>query len=836
MQVRHRFVKFGTQFQATAALRGTQCDRSTLGEPLEPEQLCENELAVDVGGTCWGYGDQQKEQKRVLDHHFNRGEDNFPSAAAAVLHFAGKIASHFGRVAQRSECAWIVTHGQADFDALCAAYLARCVILASSINADAVSSFEFIGLGLHPEGWIDLDPDTEANRTDRSISRFDWYRPPVKFLPSDLRWMFLLASVASHSDNCRPLLCSRQRSLPAILYASMHRGQNYETESGATEFFHAVETRITEQGLNPLCDSVLERRTAYEPELLLLDRAEDAYRRDLTRARRAVVNIPVATDFLVFFDDVKSRPLLERAAPGLPPRTACVHVDMDSHGQLCRQVDGIYIRDPECILFRDYARADREHSRHGEGFLFTAVAYSGLKSSPHNTTDYYFALDPERAQGGHLYPLWARLQTAEIAALLSDEGGACRTKLELKEAICRRHFEGRAGEHAALFADPWFDGQNYRATIIATPAAGSLIGPEGVQPSLEDDQVATIVRDCLESVIYAGPGKGLDFPASAVTSDSVQPFDFDPANRSCLAKAGPLHCFRFGSVQLRNDVSLLEGGIAEQIGRSLWRTLNPESPETVPSDFRERHLVIERSMVAVWSRLGIVVAHHSSAQERVHAIRDHVREMAKLSASVEQFLPSTSKKTSLPNPSALDPIMRVVAKLQWDLAQPDGRLLHRFFEAIGFQQVFTLAHNLSSAAAALQTQRASESNLTTIAHVQRNAEWMEIFIIGIYATELAHIISGEFHNFKWAVIYFAAASIVTGVFAFCVIRPDRVDRHDSKSPLGRMVVLAVWFLILFVWGAFIRKHESAPSASESNGKTEILLSQPPSGSTSDKKK
>ena len=242
-------------------------------------------------------------------------------------------------------------------------------------------------------------------------------------------------------------------------------------------------------------------------------------------------------------------------------------------------------------------------------------------------------------------------------------------------------------------------------------------------------------------------------------------------------------------MQLRDDVSLLEGGIAEQIGRSLWRTLNPESPETVPSDFRERHLVVERSMVAVWSRLGIVVAHHSSAQERVHAIRDHVRDMAKLSVSVEQFLPSTSKKTSLPNPSALDPIMREVAKLQWDLAQPEGRLLHRFFEAIGFQQVLTLAHNLSSAAAALQTQRASDSSLTTIAHVQRNAEWMEIFIIGIYATELAHIISGDVHDhFLSVVSYLAVASILTGVVAFYVIRPDRVDRHESKSPMGRIVM------------------------------------------------
>jgi hypothetical protein len=93
-------------------------------------------------------------------------------------------------------------------------------------------------------------------------------------------------------------------------------------------------------------------------------------------------------------------------------------------------------------------------SPHGSRFLFTAVAYSGEHTNnPINQSEYYFALDPERAAGGRLYNVWARLQTAELQAL---DRHAVRDS-----EPCRKGYEGRGRTAPARFHDPWFDGHNY---------------------------------------------------------------------------------------------------------------------------------------------------------------------------------------------------------------------------------------------------------------------------------------------------------------------------------------------------------------------------------------
>ena len=87
-------------------------------------------------------------------------------------------------------------------------------------------------------------------------------------------------------------------------------------------------------------------------------------------------------------------------------------------------MDGIYIRDPECRLFKEWCRADHSHSLMGRGFGFTAVSYSGNRQgAARNTSAYFFSLDPERAGNCHLYNVWASLQAEEARAPLGDDGG-----------------------------------------------------------------------------------------------------------------------------------------------------------------------------------------------------------------------------------------------------------------------------------------------------------------------------------------------------------------------------------------------------------------------------
>lgn len=82
MQFRYRFVPYGTRFVAAKG------ERHARGANHAERELFENELAADVGGSCWGH---DGETLPVLDHHFYRGDGQFPSATSAVLHHAARI-------------------------------------------------------------------------------------------------------------------------------------------------------------------------------------------------------------------------------------------------------------------------------------------------------------------------------------------------------------------------------------------------------------------------------------------------------------------------------------------------------------------------------------------------------------------------------------------------------------------------------------------------------------------------------------------------------------------------------------------------------------------------
>src|SRR5215471_6049744 len=77
MRVQYRFVNFGTRFEAAGGSRPLDSENN-------PANLHENEIALDVGGCCWGY---DKCDLAVIDHHFER-PGQFPSASVAVLHLA----------------------------------------------------------------------------------------------------------------------------------------------------------------------------------------------------------------------------------------------------------------------------------------------------------------------------------------------------------------------------------------------------------------------------------------------------------------------------------------------------------------------------------------------------------------------------------------------------------------------------------------------------------------------------------------------------------------------------------------------------------------------------
>lgn len=801
---RYRYVDFGTLFT------GDPRNRAADNASESPGTLFANELATDVGGTCWG----ANEPLPVIDHHFSR-DAQFPCAAAAVMHKAPLIRQRF---ANQPGALWFVTHHEPDFDALCSMYLARWIV------EDPSAGMDWEEAGLHPDGWLDLP----------SRQKINWLSPDLSALPPEQRWAFLLASYASVLETRHRISCPRERALRSILYAALKRGRDYlSMTSGATEFFDEVRSVLQHQQLNPLFDSVLENNPLFAPELAMLDREAEAYQRDMLRARRSTVYLPESeAPTPDFFKHPKQLGLHDHRSS-----------DVDAEHLLLADTfriptDGIFLRDPECLLFREWARLDLENSALGAGFEFTAIATSnGRSQSATNKTDYRFSIDPERANGRHLYTVWSRLQTEEVEAL----------KTHQQEVITMpsRDSSRRVGNHRAttlenLLADPWLGGQSQFGTAVATPHRGTLIGPPGVRSDLRDDPVAEAVRTELEGSIYsasslvAGPQVTVfDFAGSKAGVD-IEPRQYN-LNAPLDIPASPETYFRFANIRLRADVPITNPTLTLQIGETLWQVLYPEMPGSTPSDFAERHLFISAGSVGVWGDRGIAIAQKrdfaagaSAPDRQVAELRDDFAALVSLARDVDRltahwnqlsnYSPASADAVSLPDrPIDLrglqaiatngEELARRAAQVKHSLTLPDRDLFRRFYEAVNVDQLLETLRDLTHAAGEhlrryqlAEQAKQMESRSDAVARVQSKLEWLEVFIVGFFAVGIIDVITRHVNlgNDAENALVLLGGPLFIGFTAW-ILKPWRRKKTSTEGKIDR----PVWILIAVVLACVI---------------------------------
>ncbi len=777
---RYRYVDIGTVF--TGDPRARDAER---GDDA-PATLFVNELACDVGGTCWG----ENEPLAIVDHHL-AAKDQFPSASAAVLHKAHLIC---GRFAQRDDVVWLVTHKQPDFDAFCSMYLARGIVESGDTAVD------WRRYGLHPDGWFDL-PDR---------SRFDWLHPDWNAVPREHRWALLLASYASMIEQRRHISCPRQRTLRSVLYAALQRGRDYlSITSGTTEFFDAVKSALQLKQLNPVFDSVLEDNAEFAPELAMLEREAEAYSRDLQRARKAIVYLPES--------EAPSPDFFEH------PRPQTANLDYE-HLLLADTfripTDGIYLRDPECALFREWARVDLENSALGAGFEFTAAAYSdGRSGASVNRTEYVFSLDPERANGRHLYTVWSCLQTKEVEALRTHN----------MPITSSPKFGTPGGTLGSLLSDPWLGGQIQSSTIVDTPGRGTLIAPPGVRADLRDDPIADAVRAELETPIYSA--------ASMITGPQVAIWDFASSQAGDDAPARnfdlrvPLEIptpasgnFRFVRVGLRADVPIAGGGkldqrLARQIGETLWQLLYPEWPGAVPPDF-QRHLAISNS-VGVWSERGIAIAQKPRPQDDGRPERHELRNFTTavtLTYDIDQFVADWNGLNSFANAlrssggkseaallqeivSTGEELAHRALQLQHTLTLPEHELLRHFCDAIGIDQLAARLRDLNDAVAerlrritSAEEARRGQKRADEAARLQSKLGWLELFLVGFIAIELIDVLTRHVNlpaGLENTLVMLGGPVVLA--FAAWTLKPWK-----RKAATGETSKLPVWVLVTAV--------------------------------------
>ncbi len=549
----------------------------------------------------------------------------------------------------------------------------------------------------------------------------------------EFRWRTVIAVIASYSDACRRAACPNTQTAPAVLYAALKRGRDCASD-GAAGLFEHIRKAVADTGANPLTDPIFESSDEFRPEVALLAREKEVYERDMKRARRAMVAIPsYKGTFDEFYDPKRARALLTTE---LEPRPDQLSTDGPPV-----TVDGVYLRDPDCILFKELARMDTENSSMGRGFLFTAVAYSaGRMHARSNQSNYYFSLDPERSGKLTLYPVWCRLQSAEIRGLL--QGLSDEERRELRDKEARGLYVKRAAHHGGLFSDPWFAGDNYRATIVATPFRGTEIGSAGTAADLMDDEVTTIVRKELEYQFYSSEARAIDYSGSILAQSQMSMAERVPAPRDVK--------FRFCMAPLVSHLEIKQGLQSQQIGEHLWSLLQPAYGE-LPADFVERHLTQDKELIAVWSRHGLAIAFLPEAQARVERVSVRFAEVVRLLESLLE----TVKQREAARLSGAENLLQEVAILRHELSMPGGMLaFRRFVEAIGFHETIAIGRDLLSARAdhalssttqevATSTRDSAKSMSESIAAIKegnQKIELLEILFATFYSIELLHIL------------------------------------------------------------------------------------------------
>jgi len=636
-------------------------------------------LVADVGGRCFGH---DAESRLVFDHHFDR-PGNFPSASAAVLAHAPVILERVSGVPN----VVLATHEKPDFDALCSVFIARRAIeegMSCGLEGFAGGFAKLVSVFGDRSKWWKTPLDM------RLWSKFWGDVPPS----GPLRAWILLAAYASHIDQCWPIRCSNAVALHSALYAALHVRGRILTDD-AYDFFLDAEKTILAKELNPLTDPIFDASSKYAPELAVLQRESDLYRRDLSRARRVTVNVP-SKPWEDWYAQAAELPL--RLPSGeLNP----IHLCRD---QPLVSFDGLYLRDPECLLFKEWARADSEESPNGSGFVFLAIAHSEAGGSGNTVPRYFISLDPERCGNAHLYPVWASLQNAEISARSAHSAPA---------GTAREHFEGRLANTPGC-DDPWFDGSNYRCTIIDTPRAGtSLRG--GRDPQLTDDAVGTIVQCVVEWGIFVGAVAVTDYSLDARSS----------SRRECrlgnlAAMPSPQDALRVAEIMLHPETQLNSAAQREAVGRILWRAIEEPPILTVPSDFLERHLVaISNHTLVVWNRQGLALArihNNKRAEEFAGDLHSDVKNLACILGDLKSLAKQDDPGSESPGAAktAFEKLERgrqtlgKLAQLKLRAAGHANAALRRFIEAHQLETVTALINGLNAEAVAEDEKDRSE--------------------------------------------------------------------------------------------------------------------------------
>jgi len=646
---------------------------------------------VDVGGVCFGY---EGETRPIFDHHFDRKPANFHCAAAVVLHHAEDIVQWWRNLGEEEQSrAKIVTHEKPDFDALASVSIVEALL----------------GMAAEGEVWRESWPEARQPEAE------SWYRPELSGMKSQWRWMYAVASLAAHTDQCREYDLPPERRVPALL-ALEGGGRHWESDEERRTLFRILREGV-DAGKDLLKEAVWDGDTEYAAEAQELKRQLEIYQNDVKQCWIGRVAVAIEPRFGERYSGEVTRSALLDAQGKVAARQ-----EMEPQGW--QVVDGLWSYHPRCAIFKNLARLDERNSLNQRGFVFTGITQQAKPGQPDDT---YFSLNPERLKGGHLYPLWARLQAEEVRA---------RQAAGYAAGTARTGYEARAGA-SPLFQYPWFDGQGYQSTIVVSPKDGSALEKRGQRGCLAEDRAMGIAREYFAENLRKMVGAKY---AEVEVGLGVGTLNEVGGEGTPVAGKGSLRLVQ-GKLRLEG---VIDGGTAELVGQYLWQCLEGGEARSLPDDFVKRHLWFDAGAIGVWSRRGIAIATMAGIEELAEEAGQALEAASRLRAAIEapprlgdKGLDEKERKERL---DQLEATLQLANVALWKAETSRCRLAQRLFAALSLHQQLQLVQGLYATVDSVRS-------LATIEKMQVHASHLELFIFAIYAVELGHVIAGESHKY-----------------------------------------------------------------------------------------
>ena len=123
-------------------------------------------------------------------------------------------------------------------------------------------------------------------------------------------------------------------------------------------------------------------------------------------------------------------------------------------------------------------------------------------------------------------------------------------------------------------------------------------------------------------------------------------------------------------------------------------------------------------------------------------------------------------------------LIREFAWLRLQVALPENQLPARYFETARFGEVLEMLRAIHSSAVEKIERREARlqetemaNNIDRMAHLQTIVEWIEIFLVSVYAAHLCDMLVPEKEKERYGRLLIVGAAAVSGIVTACLVLP-----------------------------------------------------------------